>query len=92
MKRTNQKEMEAVIASYRSSGLTQRAFCEREGIKLPTFSYWFRRVGQDNPASGSFVEVSPVAASAEELEVVFPNGVIVRGIRDLSVLDRVLGR
>lgn len=56
MKRTSQKEMEAVVASYRSSGLTPRAFCEREGIKLPTFSYWFRRVSQDNSASGGFVE------------------------------------
>lgn len=84
--------MEAVIASYRSSGLSQRAFCEREGIKLPTFSYWFRRVGQEKAVSGRFVELSSVAATAEGLEVVFPNGVIVRGIRDLSVLERLLAR
>lgn len=84
--------MEAVVASYRSSGLTQRIFCEREGIKLPTFSYWFRRVSQDNSASGSFVEVTSHPITAEGLEVVFPNGVIVRGIRDLSVLERLLDR
>lgn len=25
---------------WRKSGLTQREFCEQEGISLPTFSYW----------------------------------------------------
>ncbi len=84
--------MEAFVASYRSSGLTQRAFCEREGIKLPNFSYWLGRVSQDNSASGSFVEVTSHPITAEGLEVVFPNGMIVRGIRDLSVLERLLDR
>ena len=27
-------------AAWRRSGLSQRAFCERDGIKLATFSYW----------------------------------------------------
>ena len=26
--------------AWRESGLSQRAFCEREGINLTTFSYW----------------------------------------------------
>jgi transposase-like protein len=31
------------LERYLMSGLSQRAFCEREGLKLPTFSSWLRR-------------------------------------------------
>lgn len=33
------------IARWQSSGLTQRAFCEREGISLKSFQRWRRRLG-----------------------------------------------
>ncbi|WP_420915618.1 IS66 family insertion sequence element accessory protein TnpA, partial [Algoriphagus confluentis] len=33
MKRASQQEMEAMVASFKSSGLTQRDFCLRENIK-----------------------------------------------------------
>ena len=75
MKRTSQKEVEAKVASCRSSGSTQRAFCEQEGIKLPNFSYWFRRVIGDNSASGGFVEITSRPVTAEGLEVFSPRGV-----------------
>jgi len=32
------------IKEWLGSGLTQRAFCEREGLKRPTFDYWRRRI------------------------------------------------
>ena len=35
---------EGKIAAWLTSGLTQRAFCEREGLKRPTFDYWRRRI------------------------------------------------
>jgi transposase-like protein len=35
-----QEEREALIAQYRESGLTQKAFAEREGIKFSTFTSW----------------------------------------------------
>ncbi len=81
--------MEAVITSFQASGLTQREFCEQEQIKLPTFSYWYRKVGQIplNTASG-FTEVT-IPIQTGGLEVVFPNGVIIRGIQDFSVLRQL---
>jgi hypothetical protein len=35
---------EGRIAAWQTSGLTQRAFCERERLKRPTFDYWRRRI------------------------------------------------
>jgi hypothetical protein len=60
MKRSSQQEMEAMVASFKSSGLSQREFCLRENIKLPTFSYWYRKVGAGaSPTSSGFTEVTP---------------------------------
>ncbi|SDA97509.1 hypothetical protein SAMN03080617_04381 [Algoriphagus alkaliphilus] len=76
-----------MIASFKSSGLTQREFCLRENIKLPTFSYWYRKVGAGAMSiSSGFTEVTPTLPS-DGLEVVYPNGVRVRGIQDLSLLQ-----
>ena len=79
-----------MVASFQSSGLSQRAFCERENLKLATFSYWYRkfRQGAAAPVSG-FVEVA-APVHARGIEVVFPNGVVLRGIEDLSVLRQVI--
>ncbi|MEB2787309.1 IS66 family insertion sequence element accessory protein TnpA [Algoriphagus persicinus] len=87
MKRASQKEMEAAVASFKSSGLTQREFCLQENIKPPTCSYWYRKVGAECPTSTlGFTEVTAPVQSGG-LEVVYPNGVTVRGIHDLSLLQ-----
>lgn len=87
MKRASQKEMEATVASFKSSGLSQREFCLRENIKLPTFSYWYRKVCAIPTSTPSgFTEVT-AAFPSSGLEVVYPNGVSVRGIQDLSLLQ-----
>ena len=82
--------MEAAVASFKSSGLTQREFCLRENVKLATFSYWYRKIDGNpkTPISG-FTEVTATVESVG-LEVVFPNGVTVRGIDDLSLIRQLI--
>lgn len=76
---------------WRESGLTQREFCEREGIALPTFSYWRAKelkceqpsvpVSLAPPARvTSFAEVLVAESSAETyaIEITYPNGTKVR--------------
>jgi transposase-like protein len=80
---TPRSEREALVRAYEQSGLTQKAFAKREGVKFPTFVSWlqeFRR--REEPAKVSFAEltapgvkIAPVAA----LEVQLPDGTIVRG-------------
>lgn len=90
MRRANQEQMEAMVASYQSSGLTQREFCIQENIKLPTFSYWYRKVvTKSESMTSGFTEIAaPVHPTS--LEVVFPNGVIIRGIQDLAVIHQLI--
>jgi len=51
---------QARFAAWAASGLTQRAFCAREGLSLSTFDYWRRR--HLHGRAGASVEVAPPAA------------------------------
>jgi len=46
------------VEQYKSSGQTQRAFAENNGVKLKTFCKWLsvaRKSGKKNQAASSFV-------------------------------------
>jgi hypothetical protein len=73
------REREAVIAAYERSGLTQREFAQREGIKFFTFVGWLKRQRAASPGP-AFVQVKMARrAAGAGLEVALPNGVVVRG-------------
>ena len=70
------------IEQYERSGLTQRAFAEREGIKFFTFTAWLKRYRQRGAkTSARFAEVTIRGRSAPmpAMEVALPDGVVVRG-------------
>ena len=71
------REREALLVAYERSGLTQREFAEREGIKFFTFTGWLKRYRRES-AKPTFAQVK-VTRGAGPLEVALPNGVIVRG-------------
>lgn len=75
------EEREALIAAYERSGMTQKAFAAREGVKFCTFTAWLsrrRRVAQ--PPKTAFAEVSvPIGTVTGLVEVVLPDGVVIRG-------------
>ena len=80
--------------------MTQRAFAQREGVNPFTFAGWMRqeRMAQAGAKSASgrsprFVELGlPRVTGAFGLEVVLPDGVIVRGseAKPLAALVRGL--
>jgi transposase-like protein len=62
-------EWGAVFRRQRSSGLTVRAFCQRAGVALSTFSYWRRKLRDRSRVSGRqrrfrFAEVKVVREGA----------------------------
>ena len=74
--------------AWRESGLSQRAFCEREGVSLATFSYWRQkeRLGGERAPSPApaftelVVDHAPSASltTAVAIEVTYPDGTRVR--------------
>lgn len=87
----NAAEREKLLVAFAASGMTQRAFSQREGINYFTFATWLRkqRLGaMASKAKPAFVEVGVPAlavAAASRLEVVLPDGVIVRGMDSAEV-------
>ena len=89
-------EKEALVAQYRSSGLTQRAFAEREGIRFSTFTSWIqgRRMAGRGGRKVRFAEVPMMAPPSVlvGLAVQLPDGMVVRGSNpsEVAALVRAL--
>lgn len=46
-KSTKQEYWQQHITAWRSSGLSQRQYCAREGLAVQTFGYWQRKLKQE---------------------------------------------
>lgn len=100
----NQAERDRLIDRYQESGLTQRAFAEREGINYTTFVGWLSRRRHEGSrknarkAEGSaFTEVMLSGPRVDsigrwEVEVVLPDRTLVRGqsAREAAALVKLL--
>lgn len=66
------------IEAWKSSGLSQRAYCEREGIAVSTLQWWCRRLRENG--HGDMPRFMPVAIQAipdvldQPIEVVLLSG------------------
>jgi hypothetical protein len=101
-KLTGEARRTVLLAAYDRSGLTQRAFCEREGLSYHTLVTWLvRRRREQQPAvtaeSGSgvvrFAQVRLPRVSGV-LEIALPNGIVIRGadVGQAAALVKALGR
>ena len=70
---------------WRKSGLTQREFCDQQGISLPTFSYWRAKElrGDLDPKPTTqgvgFTQLVLQDALADRcIEIEYPSGAIIR--------------
>lgn len=85
------EEREEMVRRFERSGLTQREFAQREGVKVPTLAYWLSKA---RAASGSeslrFQEVA-ISATAG-FEAVLPCGTLLRApsAEGLALLVRLV--
>ncbi len=94
-------EWSSILERYDQSGLTQAAFCAREGLRFGTLVAWLGRRRKNGGTLASsepepkFHELSLSGSSdslSEGLEVTLPDGTILRGSKtsDLAELIRLL--
>jgi transposase-like protein len=72
--RLSAAEWERVLAEFRSSGLSQAAFCEQRALNASTFQNWWRKLKGKTP----FIEIPVTREVRTELEVSFADGTVVR--------------
>ena len=77
-----------MIAAYEQSGLKQKAFVQREGVKFSTFTAWLMRYraagGRASQAKGCRIAVASDAADWA-IEIALLNGIVIRTNEVLSV-------
>jgi len=74
------EERESLVRAYRESGLTQKAFAAREGVRYTTFVSWVQEAKRSQKPASVFAEVSLAnRACAGGIEIVLADGVVVRG-------------
>lgn len=84
------EQMRQLVQQWKESGLTQKAFCEKIGIKRTTFANWVNR-SKETPRGG-FVALTPVIKpESERIEVIYPNGVRLKiSATDIPVLSKLI--
>ena len=85
-----------VLTAYAKSGMTQRAFAQREGVKYSTLVHWLglnrrAQVAVNKPVRFAELQLGPKTPG---LEVALPGGIVVRGddIGQIVALIKALGR
>lgn len=76
-----QEIMYSHIEDWKASGLTQAAYCGKQRLKLPTFSYWVQKYHKQSSQTvpSSFISISKADPIAKrEYEIIYPNGVKLR--------------
>jgi hypothetical protein len=90
---TNETQRVAFLAAFESSGLTQKAFAQREGINYHTFVSWLvqqRRAAKTASARGTPIPSGQMTdTNSGRLEVSLPGEIVVRGDNPFSVASLV---
>lgn len=66
--------MRQLVEQWKESGLTQKVFCEKIGIKRTTFANWVKR-GKEKTGQGFVAITPPIKPVSESIEVIYPNGI-----------------
>ena len=71
LRRFTAADRERLVAEFRASGLSCRAFSTLHGLNLATFYGWLQR----KPKAVAFAAIDVPLRVAAPIEVLFPNGV-----------------
>jgi hypothetical protein len=72
------------LQRFADSGLTPAQFCTQEGVALPSFYSWRRRLHAEQPAAAPAEQLAPtlfpvrLAPAHASLELVLPGGAVLR--------------
>jgi len=86
---TKKRSARDILDEFRRSGLTQKAFCESQGIAKSTLGYWLRRERKQVPAVVPLVRVpiSSTAVPAGKIVVRHTSGIVVEIERPIEAAE-----
>ncbi len=80
------------INSWRTSEVSQAAFCKAHDLSYHRFTYWRRKFDERHAKSRGFALVKYRSVGTSNLSVALPNGLVVQGIAadNLAVARQLL--
>src|SRR5690606_23740317 len=90
---TNEKreKMLSLVADWKASGLTQKAFGLLYEINVATLGYWIAKSKEQETNTKGFIEMtSGASAKSEQIEIIYPTGVRLKVSRDLSLIAQLI--
>lgn len=94
-----------LVQRFQELSISQKLFCEQEGIKLATFGYWYRKLTKaeientvtciELPNIGILLsdEVLKAPIQSDEIQIPLPSGsasVIIRGSINIAQLAKIV--
>jgi hypothetical protein len=61
------------IAGWRESGLSQKTYCQQQGLSIASFGYWRTRLHRKPVDSGKFIPVK-LSGATSSVTVLLPAG------------------
>jgi hypothetical protein len=84
------EEMRIAVQQWKESGLTQKVYCDKIGVKRTTFANWVKR-SKEKPEHRFIVIPPPIEPASEAIEIIYPNGVRLRaGSSELQILSELI--
>jgi len=85
------ERMLSLVEDWKASGLTQKAFGLLHGIYVATLGYWVAKSKEQETGSRGFMEMpSGSAVKGEQIEIIYPTGVRLKVLRDLSLISQLI--
>lgn len=89
--RRSAEDWQSIFEQHHTSGLSQAAFCEREGIALSTFARWKQRLSDEAPSvregdsasNSDWIDLSSLdnASAGWTIELDLGDGICLRLVR-----------
>ncbi len=90
-----QEKMLTLVEDFHRSGKSQKEFCLEQGINTSTFSYWIKKKRMNENPQEAFLKIetktSLTSFSADQVEIIYPNGVKLRITQpELSLISALI--
>lgn len=85
------ERMLSLVAEWKASGLTQKAFGKLHGIRVATLGYWVSRAKEQESCTGGFIEMTAASTlKSDQVEIIYPSGIRLKVSRDLSLISQLI--
>lgn len=83
--------MLSLVADWKASGLSQRAFSELHDINIATLGYWVAKAKELDSVTNGFIALPHDSSNKDnQVEILYPSGVRLKVRSDLALIAQLI--